>query len=144
MLTLSDTKIAVEPLEEPDRIGSIILVDQAKSRSNQGIVKYIGPTVSSVQVGDHVLFGGYAGHVIHLEGEGKLIILAEEFIQAIIHDDILDVPGLYFKSKDGSYFPATLEGSITLIKEAHQESDLYKKQREYRIRRGVDPERETE
>jgi co-chaperonin GroES (HSP10) len=117
MLSLCETKIAVEPLFEPDRIGHIYIPDQAKARANQGIVKYIGSGVKTVKIGDHILFGGYVGTTIHLEGEGVLIIVEEEFIQAIIHDEVKAIPGLYCKGKYGDYFPATHEIAIKLIRD---------------------------
>ena len=128
MLTLPRTKIAVEPLFEPDMIGSIVIPDQAKARANQGIVKYIGPEVRSIEVGDHILFGGYIGNTIHLEGEGSLIIVEEEFVQAIIHDEIIPVPGLYCKEKFGDYFPATSSTVAKLLRDSITSSETFQKQ----------------
>ena len=142
MLTMIGKKIAMDPLEEPDKIGEIYVPDQAKSRMNQGIVKYIGPDVTFVQVGDHVLFSGYTGTVIFVEGEGKLIVAEEDFIQAIIHDDKVPIYGLYHLGEDDSIFPAHYESAIQLIREAFQESEAYKKQRKFRLLKGVDKERE--
>lgn len=150
MLTLNGSKIAVEPLKEPDKIGSIHILEQSKSRANQGIVKYIGPDVSSsIEVGDHVLFGGYSGTTIHLEGEGHLIILQEEFIQAILHDDILTVPGLFFRIRNMEnqgeleYYPASYEMAISLCKDAITQSELFQK-RVVARKKTLDPQREFE
>lgn len=128
MLTLVEKKIAVEPIFEPDKIGSIFIPDQAKSRANQGIVKYIGPGVTSVAVGDHILFGGYIGTTIHLEGEGTLIVVEEPFVQAVIHDGVTNVPGLFFKDKQGNFFSATYEMAVMLLREAVRESEIFKRQ----------------
>lgn len=142
MLTMVGTKIAVEPLDEPDQIGSIYVPDSAKTRINQGIVKYIGPDVTSIEVGSHVLFSGYTGTVITLEGEGRLIVLEEQFVQCLVYDDSLEIPGLYHLERDGKPFPATYESIITLIRHAYSESHAFKRQREFRLKRGVDGERE--
>jgi co-chaperonin GroES (HSP10) len=128
MLTLPRTKIAVEILFEPDMIGSLYVPDQAKARANQGLVKYIGPAVNSVQIGDHILFGGYIGNTIHLEGEGSLIIVEEEFVQAIIIDEPTHVPGLFCKNKFGDFFPATLESALPLLRDTIRSSKVFQKQ----------------
>src|SRR3990167_3245371 len=126
MLTMIGSKIAVEPLIEPDRIGMIWIPEQAKARANQGIVKYIGPDVKDVQVGDYILFGGYVGTTIHLEDEGLLIIVEEPFVQVIIHDNtILEIPGLYYKAWTGEFFPATLESATTLMRDAFMKSPQF-------------------
>ena len=126
MLTLLGSKVAVEPLFEPDQIGSIIIPDQAKARANQGIVKYIGPEVTELEVGDHVLFSGYTGTTVRLEGEGALIIMPQEFIQCAIKDDTLPIPGLYFKLKSGEFISATYETVVTLLADAVQNGDFFK------------------
>lgn len=83
MISLLDDKIAVIPLEDPDKIGSIWVPDQAKQRADQGIVKYKGPNVKEVCVGDHVFYGGYVGTKVSVEGEGVLAIMSESDVQLI-------------------------------------------------------------
>ena len=124
MLTPIGSKVFVLPMYEPDQVGLIYIPEQAKSRANQGLVKYVGPDVTIVKPGDHVLFGGYDGTVIDLEGEGKMLALPEEFIKCIVHDDPTDVAGLYFKASDGSYFTATSEIALDLIAVALQDNAL--------------------
>lgn len=118
MLTMPPNKVAIEPIFDPDMIGSLYVPDQAKERCDQGIVKYIGGDCQYIKVGDHVLFSGYSGTLIKLEDEGLLIILPEEFIAAVVHDEPKPVDGLYFRSKDGEYFPATHEQATFLIARA--------------------------
>jgi chaperonin GroES len=115
VLTLPDNKVACEPLYDPDEsTGGIIIPDMAKERCDQGIVKYTGSKVTLVQPGDHVLFSGYTGTFIEVQYEGRLIIMPEDFITCIIHDDPTDVAGLYFRSKSGEYFQATYE-QVTIL-----------------------------
>lgn len=118
MLTMTLNKVAIAPIFDPDKIGSIHIPDQAKERCDQGIVKYVSGDCEYLQVGDHVLFSGYSGTLIQLEDEGLLIIMPEDFITAIIYDDPIDIPGLYFKAQDGTYFTATHEMATHIITQA--------------------------
>lgn len=118
MLTPSPNNVICEPLYPPEYSGSLYIPEQNRHRVNQGIVKYVGKDVRYVSIGDHILFSGYTGTLIYVEGEGRLIVLPEEFINCIIHDDPVTVSGLYFVDKDGQYFPATFEQAIYLCGKA--------------------------
>ena len=121
MIGLIRNKVAVEPIHDPDKIGSIYVPDQAKERCDQGIVKYIGPEVTSVGVGDYVLFSGYTGQTIKLEDEGILIIMPEDFIVLKIEPPDTSIRGIYFKDEHGVFFPATYEQVFYLIARQMQE-----------------------
>lgn len=124
MIKLIKDRIAIVPLENPEMIGHIHIPDMAKTRTNQGFVKYVGPDVKAVTVGDYVLYSGYSGTLTQLEGEGKLIIMPEEFIIAHISrlPNVI-IPGLYFKdSKSGEFFAADYENSLNLIAQAFSEN----------------------
>lgn len=102
MLTVINDRVAIVPVENPDKIGSLWVPDMAKDRLNQGFVKYKGPEVKSLKIGDYVLFSGYAGTLTYVEGEGKFIIMPEDFCVATI---LIDgkrwaIPGLYFKEPE--------------------------------------------
>lgn len=107
MIKLTENKIAVQAVPDPDKTpGGIIIPDEAKERSDQGIVKYIGPKVKDIKVGDYVLFSAYTGTTIQLpDDDGVLIVFREPFVMAIIGDDKkggfdeTEIPGLYFKEK---------------------------------------------
>lgn len=118
MLTMPPNKVGIEPIFDPDKIGSIYVPDQAKERCDQGIIKYIGGDCQYVKIGDHVLFSGYSGTLIRLEDEGLLIILPEEFISAIVIDEPKRVDGLFFRDKENNYFPATHEQASFLMARA--------------------------
>lgn len=140
MIRLTENKIAVVPIPDPDftdaqqvilsdeelrYVGldpnsvnstvSILKPDVAKERTDQGIVKYVGPKCKDIAIGDYVLFGGYTGTTIHLEGEGSLIIFREDFAVCKIDPPDTDVNGLYFLGSDGTYFTATYEMAMEII-----------------------------
>ena len=127
MFQLYENKVAIIPLFDRDMTASGLLYipEIAKERCDQGIVKYIGPQCKWLKPGDYVLFSGYVGQAIHDEHEGTLLIFREEFAAAIIADervDSTDIPGLYFKGKDGVFFEANYEYAMALIAKALQES----------------------
>jgi co-chaperonin GroES (HSP10) len=117
MLTVPANKVGIEPIFDPDMIGSLYVPEQAKERCDQGIVKYVGGDCELVKVGDHVLFSGYTGTLIKVDGE-LIIIVPEEFISAIVYDEPKEVSGLYFKDKEGNYFNATHEQAAYLLARA--------------------------
>lgn len=84
MLEMLGSRIAVIPVEDPDRVGSLWIPAEGKQRVDQGVVKYRGPDVVSIRVGDVVLFGGYTGTKISIEGEGELIVMKEEDVHAVV------------------------------------------------------------
>lgn len=100
-MKLVEDRVAIAPIENPDKIGHIIIPDQAKDRLNQGFVKYRGPKVKEVKIGDYVFFSGYTGTLTYIEGEGKFIIMPEKFIIATMVWPFkgTDIPGLYFRDK---------------------------------------------
>lgn len=119
MLGLLKFRIGIEPIYDPDKWGSIWIPDMAKERCDQGLVKYVGSGVpEDIQIGDHVLFSGYTGTLLNVEGEGHLIIMHYKFVIAKIEPLGFDVPGLYFRDKEGEYFPATYEHAMILISKA--------------------------
>lgn len=125
MIRLTTTKIAVDPILDSDiTAGGIIIPDIAKDRADQGIVKYIGPECKHVEIGDYVLFSGYTGTTVRLEGEGLLIILHEEFVTCKIEPPDTEIPGVYFRDRMGIYFPATYEMAIGLISKAFGELNM--------------------
>ena len=118
MLHLPRNKVAVDPLYDPDKtISGIIIPDEAKHKCTQGIVKYIGESIRLVNVGDHVLFPAYDGSTVIIAGEGALIFLEESSIVAIITDPIEYVSGLYHKDSDGNYFQASIDSTVECLRE---------------------------
>lgn len=130
VITLPSRKVAIEPIYDPDKIGSIWIPDQAKMRCDQGIVKYVGAKVKEVEIGDYVIFSGYSGTNVEIEGEGRLIIMLEKFIVCKLYPPGTIVPGLYFKYKENGkyvYEEATHEEAFHQISLAFQESPFRQK-----------------
>jgi len=120
VMRVPGSNVACVPIFDPDMVGSLYVPDIAKERCDQGIVKYVGPLVRWVKPGDHVLFSGYSGTLLSVEGEGKLIVMPERFLHAKVDSPDTDIPGVYFKSRDGIYFVATYEMVMELIADAFQ------------------------
>lgn len=102
MIELVKRKIAVKPILDPDKSqGGIWIPDIAKERTDQGIVKYVGPNCKDVQVGDYILFSAYTGTTVQFEqdGDGVLIIFDERFAVCKLHNPDTNINGLYFKAK---------------------------------------------
>jgi chaperonin GroES len=87
-----DDRVLVEPIEEEEKVGSLVIPDTAKEKPMMGIVKAIGYDFELKQgkalkdlmkVGDKVLFGKYAGQEIKLGGKKHLIIKREELLAVV-------------------------------------------------------------
>lgn len=100
---IPNENIAVSPLfDKGISAGGLYIPDSAIERCDQGIVKYIGkgvPLDVDLKIGDHVLFSGYTGTLLAIEGEGDLIIFNYQFAICKIDDDPTVVNGLFFKIK---------------------------------------------
>jgi co-chaperonin GroES (HSP10) len=133
MLTVPNNMIAVIPLYESDYYVKnesihIIKPDVGKSRCNQGIVKYVGRDVNTIRAGDYILFSGYTGSLVHIEGEGNLIFFPEDFALAKIdRPPSTEIPGLFFRDETGAYETATYEIATRLTAMAIEESDWFSK-----------------
>lgn len=109
MISLIKNRVAVTPIFDPTHAGAeyadprlgapvdLWIPDDARERCDQGIVKYIGPDVKHLKIGDYVIFSGYTGTLVRVDDE-QLIIFPEEFAVAILPQvPATEVPGLYFK-----------------------------------------------
>ena len=86
-------KVVVERMEaEGKSAGGILIPDSAKEKPMRGIVIAVGPgrvlengdvKALDVKKGDKVLFGGYAGSEVKVEGKDYLIVNESE-IYAVI------------------------------------------------------------
>lgn len=149
MLTLLGNKIAVDPIFDSDileksvedihytkeekaaleaaggfktdTISQIIIPDEAKEKCDQGLVKYVGPDVRDIRVGDYVLFSGYSGTTLRLEGEGIVIILPEDFIVCKVEPPETDIEGLYFRDNTGQFWTVTYEMVTQFMRKKFEE-----------------------
>jgi chaperonin GroES len=87
-----DDRVLVEPIEEEEKVGTIVIPDTAKEKPMMGIVKAIGfdyelkegkPLKDLMKVGDKVLFGKYAGQEIKIGGKKHLIIKRDELLAVV-------------------------------------------------------------
>lgn len=122
MLLPLRNNILIAALDDPDTWYSSSLIarpETTKDRSDQGIVKAIGPGVKEIDVGDYVTFSPYSGTVINDSDEGdKLIMLSEDGIMTRITPPTTIVEDV-FLSHNGEMIPATAEALILLLREAY-------------------------
>ena len=87
-----DDRVLVEPIEEEEKVGSLVIPDTAKEKPMMGMVKAIGNDFDLegkkslkdlLKVGDKVLFGKYAGQEIKLGGKKHLIIKREDLLAVV-------------------------------------------------------------
>ena len=87
-------RILVKRLEEEDKIGSIIVPDAAKEKSQKAEIIAVGEGKKTdegklisleVKKGDKILIGKYAGTDIKIDGE-EYIIMKQEDVMGIFKD----------------------------------------------------------
>jgi co-chaperonin GroES (HSP10) len=112
-----------EVVEFQQRAVELYKPDGEKERSDQGIVKYVGEEAAKhgFLVGQYVLYSGYTGTLINLEGEGRLILMPFKFVQAeLTEPENIEIPGLFVKTPTvcgmcdgmGSYYSTPLDMNI--------------------------------
>lgn len=82
-----DDRLLVEPIEEEEKVGSIIIPDTAKEKPSMGNVIAVGTDEELkelIKKGDKVLFGKYAGDEIKIQGKKHLIISRSDILAKII------------------------------------------------------------
>ena len=87
-----DDRVLVEPIEEEEKVGSLVIPDTAKEKPMLGIIKAIGndfdlegkkPLKELLKVGDKVLFGKYAGQEFKIGGKKHLVIKREDLLAIV-------------------------------------------------------------
>lgn len=81
-----DERVLVEPVENEERVGSIIIPDTAKEKPNMGKVIAIGTDEdlkNVLNVGDKVIYGKYSGDEIKIEGKKHLLISRSDILAKI-------------------------------------------------------------
>ena len=87
-----DDRVLVEPIEEEEKVGSLVIPDTAKEKPMIGIIKAIGNDFDLegkkslkdlLKVGDKVLFGKYAGQEFKIGGKKHLVIKREELLAIV-------------------------------------------------------------
>lgn len=129
MIRVPRNMVAVIPMDDPDQTpGGLWIPDMAKERTDQGIIKYVGANVKDLGIGMHVLFSGYSGTLVGLEGEGRLIFILQDFVIAELPDPpTTDVAGLYFKGRNGEYYVATYELGMEFMARALHDAPWFRR-----------------
>ena len=81
-----DDRVLVEPLEEEEKVGSIIIPDTAKEKPIMGKVIAVGTDEELqkvIKVGDKVIFGKYAGEEIKISGKKHLLISRSDLLAKV-------------------------------------------------------------
>ncbi|MFM8448718.1 MAG: co-chaperone GroES [Haliscomenobacter sp.] len=81
-------RVVVKPAEAEQKTkGGIIIPDTAKEKPQRGEVVAVGPgkegNLMTVQVGDTVLYGKYAGQEFNYNGEDFLIMREDDILVVI-------------------------------------------------------------
>ena len=82
-----DDRVLVEPIEEEEKVGSIIIPDTAKEKPSMGKVTAVGTDEEIkelIKVGDKVLFGKYAGEEIKIQGVKHLLVSRADILAKIV------------------------------------------------------------
>ena len=81
-----DERVLVKPIEQEEKVGSIIIPDTAKEKPMTGDVIAVGTDEEIKKIlkaGDKILFGKYAGEEITINGEKHLIIGRDQILAKI-------------------------------------------------------------
>lgn len=81
-----DERVLVKPMEQEEKVGSIIIPDTAKEKPMTGQVIAVGTDEELkklLKAGDKVIFGKYAGEEIQIAGEKHLIVKRDEILAKI-------------------------------------------------------------
>ena len=78
-------RVVIKPAEAEDKTaGGIIIPDTAKEKPQRGEVVAVGPgkdgNLMTVQAGDMVLYGKYAGQEFSFEGQDYLIMREDDIL----------------------------------------------------------------
>jgi co-chaperonin GroES (HSP10) len=79
--------VLIHPFEYPAILRGLYVPDQSKKRVNQGIVIAKGPACADddVEISDQVFFSGYTGDQISSEEFGKIFVIPETHILAVVN-----------------------------------------------------------
>ncbi len=80
---LGDRVLVKAVVEENKTVSGIIIPDSAKEKPNRAEVKAVGDFVKSINVGDTIVYGKYAGTELALDGEDFLVLEVKDIIGII-------------------------------------------------------------
>lgn len=118
-----DDRIAILPMGDPEKIGSIIVPEIAKGRAVQGVVAFTGKKCHTLKRGMHVFFPAYNGQVAIIEDK-RYIIMYEKDVTCVIKRQVETIPGLYFRTPEGTFEEASLDYVLEMLLIEHSENDI--------------------
>lgn len=65
----TENRIIIDPEEAAAKQGSVFIPDAIKVKPGVGIIKYIGPDVVDLVIGDKILFEKNSGTTININGK---------------------------------------------------------------------------
>ncbi len=81
-----DDRVLVEPIEESEQVGSIIIPETAKEKPIMGTVVAVGTDEDLkelIKVGDKVIFGKFMGDEIKIEGKKQLLLSRPDILATV-------------------------------------------------------------
>ncbi len=81
-----DERVLIKPIEQEEKVGSIVIPDTAKEKPMTGEVIAVGTDEELkklIKKGDKVLFAKYAGEEIKINGEKHLIVPRDQILAKI-------------------------------------------------------------
>lgn len=97
MLNATGNNVIVEPDKAPEvSQGGILIPDQARKKSTQGVVVSVGPGRTNhdngsvvvipigLQVGDRVMYGEWDGAAIEHEGKSLVVLNADSVLAKLV------------------------------------------------------------
>jgi len=81
---LSDRILITDEKVEEKTASGLYIPDKAKQKTNFGIVQGIGSDVTTVQVGDKVVYDKYSGSEFEYEGQVVRLVRSDDIIAKIV------------------------------------------------------------
>lgn len=128
MLSVLGRWVFIEPIYDPNTTesGMLYIPETARERTDQGLVKYVGPRCRYLEPGMWVMFPGFAGsNYFGEEPDTHLIHVHETSVLTVFEGhEFNKVPGLYCKGKDGKLFEPGYEVIMNLVRDAFRKETL--------------------
>ena len=82
-----DERVLVKPIEQEEKVGSIVIPDTAKEKPMIGVIIAVGTDEELqklLKANDRIIFGKYAGEEVKLDGEKHLIISRDQILGKVM------------------------------------------------------------
>lgn len=69
------TRLVIDPIKEKERkFGTLVVANVSEDAPNLGVVRARGPKVKTIEVGDTVVYGRYAGSTVTIGWNDYLLV----------------------------------------------------------------------